>query len=65
MTRADRNTVTVKPLSDFFIVIDPDKFIGREEFNRISGEIVRELRNSKKAPGCPGRTCRASRMTTV
>ena len=38
-------------LGHFFFVIDPDAFIGREEFRKIAGEISRELRASKKAPG--------------
>ena len=38
-------------LGHFFFVIDPDAFMGREEFRRIAGGICRELRASKKAPG--------------
>lgn len=38
-------------LSHFFIVIDPDAFIGREAFNKIAGNILRDLRSSEKAPG--------------
>ena len=38
-------------LGHFFFVIDPDAFIGREEFKKIAGDICRELRASKKAPG--------------
>lgn len=38
-------------LGHFFIVIDPDAFMGREEFKKIAGEILRELRSSEKAPG--------------
>ena len=38
-------------LGHFFFVVDPDAFIGREEFRRIAGEICRQLRASKKAPG--------------
>ena len=38
-------------LGHFFFVIDPDAFMGREEFKKIAGEICRALRASKKAPG--------------
>ncbi len=38
-------------LGHFFFVVDPEAFMGREEFRRIAGEICRELRASKKAPG--------------
>ena len=38
-------------LGHFFIVIDPEAMIGRETFNHISGEIIRQLRESDKAPG--------------
>jgi len=38
-------------LGHFFFVIDPDAFVGREEFKKIAGDICRALRASKKAPG--------------
>ena len=38
-------------LGHFFFVVDPDAFMGREEFKKIAGDICRELRASKKAPG--------------
>lgn len=38
-------------LGHFFFVIDPDAFMGREEFRKTAGEICRQLRASKKAPG--------------
>ena len=38
-------------LGHFFFVVDPDAFIGRDEFRKIAGDISRELRASKKAPG--------------
>ncbi|MBQ1391905.1 MAG: Ldh family oxidoreductase [Firmicutes bacterium] len=38
-------------LGHFFIVIDPEAFMGGEEFRHIAGEILRELRASQKAPG--------------
>ncbi|MBR2548018.1 MAG: Ldh family oxidoreductase [Eubacterium sp.] len=38
-------------LGHFFFVVDPDAFMGREEFRKIAGQISRELRASKKAPG--------------
>ncbi|QRN86293.1 Ldh family oxidoreductase [Clostridia bacterium] len=39
------------PLGHFFIAIDTDHFIGEKEFKKISGRIVKELRNSTVAPG--------------
>ncbi len=39
-------------LGHFFFVVDPDAFCGCETFEKIAGEICRELRASKKAPGC-------------
>lgn len=38
-------------LGHFFIVINPDAFMGIEAFKKTTGEILRELRASKKAPG--------------
>lgn len=39
------------PLGHFFIVIDPEAFMGLDIFKRISTDILRELRGSAKAPG--------------
>ncbi len=39
------------PLGHFFIAIDPEKFMGLETFKRIAGNICRDVRNSKVAPG--------------
>ncbi|MEG0156742.1 MAG: Ldh family oxidoreductase [Anaerovoracaceae bacterium] len=41
------------PLGHFFIVIDPEAFCGLDEFKKITGEILRTLRNSQKSPGEP------------
>ncbi|MBQ9004065.1 MAG: Ldh family oxidoreductase, partial [Eggerthellaceae bacterium] len=38
-------------LGHFFFVVDPDAFVGTDEFRRIAGDICRALRASKKAPG--------------
>ena len=38
-------------LGHFFFVVDPDAFMGKEEFKKIAGDICRALRASKKAPG--------------
>ena len=38
-------------LGHFFFVVDPDAFVGRDEFAKTAGEICRALRASKKAPG--------------
>lgn len=38
-------------LGHFFLVIDPDAFMGLDSFKKTCGDILRELRASKKAPG--------------
>lgn len=38
-------------LGHFFIAIDVEAFIELDAFKKISGDILRELRNSKKMPG--------------
>ncbi len=38
-------------LGHFFIVINPDFFMGIESFKKTAGEILRQLRASQKAPG--------------
>ena len=38
-------------LGHFFLVIDPDFFMGRDAFRKTAGDILRELRASQKAPG--------------
>jgi L-2-hydroxycarboxylate dehydrogenase (NAD+) len=39
-------------LGHFFIAIDVSAFTSLESFKKTTGEILRALRNSKKAPGC-------------
>jgi LDH2 family malate/lactate/ureidoglycolate dehydrogenase len=39
------------PLGHFFIVIDPERFMGLEIFKNIAGTICRQVRESQKAPG--------------
>jgi len=39
------------PLGHFFIAINVEEFIELERFKQITGNILRELRASKKAPG--------------
>lgn len=39
------------PLGHFFIAIDPEAFMGLDTFKRITGDILRQLRDSQKAPG--------------
>jgi len=39
------------PLGHFFLAIDVAEFIELDRFKQISGEIMRELRASRKAPG--------------
>ena len=38
-------------LGHFFFVVNPEAFMGRDEFRKIAGDICRALRASKKAPG--------------
>jgi len=38
-------------LGHFFLVIDPEAFLGLDSFKHTCGEILRELRASRKAPG--------------
>ncbi len=40
------------PLGHFFIAINVDEFIDLDRFQAITGDILRQLRASKKAPGC-------------
>jgi len=40
-------------LGHFFIAIDPEAFMGLDVFRQITGDILRELRASTKAPGEP------------
>ena len=39
------------PLGHFFIAINIDAFLGIDLFKKIAGSIMRDLRNSEKAPG--------------
>jgi len=43
---------TPYPIGHFFLAIDPEAFCGAESFKKTCGDILRELRASKKAPGC-------------
>ncbi len=38
-------------LGHFFIAIDTNAFMGADEFKKTAGDILRDLRNSTKAPG--------------
>ncbi|MBI9009994.1 MAG: Ldh family oxidoreductase [Tenericutes bacterium] len=38
-------------LGHFFIAIDTEAFMGADQFKKTAGDILRELRNSTKAPG--------------
>ncbi|MBO6047510.1 MAG: Ldh family oxidoreductase [Erysipelotrichaceae bacterium] len=38
-------------LGHFFIVINPEFFLGEESFRKTAGDILRDLRQSAKAPG--------------
>nr|HPK61970.1 Ldh family oxidoreductase [Spirochaetota bacterium] len=38
-------------LGHFFIAIDIESFTSLDSFKKITGDILRELRNSQKAPG--------------
>lgn len=39
------------PLGHFFIAIDTEAFMGADTFKEIAGDILRQLRASRKAPG--------------
>lgn len=39
------------PLGHFFTAINTEAFMGAESFKKTAGEILRQLRSSKKAPG--------------
>jgi LDH2 family malate/lactate/ureidoglycolate dehydrogenase len=39
-------------IGHFFIAVNVENFIALNEFKKITGDILRELRNSKKMPGC-------------
>ena len=39
-------------LGHFFIAIDTNHFLGEDITRKKAGEIIRSVRNSKKAPGC-------------
>jgi len=39
------------PLGHFFLAIDTEAFMGADSFKKTAGDILRELRASKKAPG--------------
>ena len=43
---------TPSGLGHFFIVINPEFFMGTEVLKKTAGDILRELRSSRKAPGC-------------
>jgi LDH2 family malate/lactate/ureidoglycolate dehydrogenase len=47
----DKGNPSMYHLGHFFFVVDPDAFMGREEFKKIAGDICRALRASKLAPG--------------
>jgi len=49
-TDASGNKVPI-PIGHFFIAIDVEEFIELDRFKKISGDIMRELRASRKAPG--------------
>ncbi len=39
------------PLGHFFLAIDPEAFMGLEAFRKTTGDILRQLRAARKAPG--------------
>ena len=49
--KADDGSKKPYHLGHFFLVIDPEAFLGLESFEHTAGEILRELRASEKAPG--------------
>ncbi|HZJ83047.1 MAG TPA: Ldh family oxidoreductase [Clostridia bacterium] len=51
LTGLDNGKKVPYGLGHFFIAIDISAFIELDDFKKTTGEILRELRNSKKAPG--------------
>ena len=47
----ENNEKTPYGLGHFFIAIDTEAFVGAESFKKTTGNILRELRASKKVPG--------------
>ena len=47
----DNGEKTPYHLGHFFIAIDTEAFMGADEFKKITGNILRELRSSVRAPG--------------
>ena len=39
-------------LGHFFVAIDTEAFEGADTFKKTAGDILRQLRNSRTAPGC-------------
>lgn len=52
LSAGDRDKKIPYGLGHFFLAIDVSSFTPLDEFKRIAGDILRELRSSKKAPGC-------------
>ncbi len=51
LSAGDKGEKTPYRLGHFFLAINVSSFTSLEEFKKTAGNIVRELRNSKKAPG--------------
>ena len=47
----ERGEPVAHHLGHFFIFINPENFMGLDEFKKTTGDILRALRNSDKAPG--------------
>ena len=50
--RDEAGNLTPYHLGHFFLVIDPEAFLGLDTFKKTCGDILRGLRASQKAPGC-------------
>jgi LDH2 family malate/lactate/ureidoglycolate dehydrogenase len=48
---ADNNEKKPIPIGHFFIAIDIEPFTQLDDFKKLAGDILRELRKSRKAPG--------------
>lgn len=51
LSAGDKDKKTPYRLGHFFLAINVSSFTSLDEFKKTAGNIVRELRNSKKAPG--------------
>lgn len=52
LSAGDKDKKTPYRLGHFFLAVNVSSFTSLDEFKKTAGNILRELRSSKKAPGC-------------